>query len=143
MKQILFALMLTFGVAFPVRAADPVSVSATQMQLASSNVFQLRLTYFMWQQASIVLAEAHSTALHACRYQYAMAVIGAPAQAAANAAGFVVGTNYFDGPILGTVVQWAVGSAFAGQYDTTVGDAGLQAIVGHAWNTLARCDSGV
>lgn len=142
MKQILFALLLTFGLALSAQAADPVAVSSTQMQLTTSPVFLLRLQYFLVQQAGIVLAEAHATVCHLPRINYANAIIGSPAQAAANAAALISSSNVGGAVIVGTAVQWSPGSQYAGQWDTSAGDTAVQTAIVNDFNALARCDSG-
>jgi len=124
------------------QAADPTSVSSTMMALTTSPVFLLRLQYFLVQEGALVLAEPHATVCHAARFAYAQGVLGAPAQAAANAAALIVSTNVGGAVIVNTAVQWSTGSQYAGQWDTSAGDTALQTAVADQWNALARCDTG-
>ncbi len=140
--QVFVVVLVLLGMVASTKAADPVAVSSTQMQLITSQVFLLRIQYFLTPIAAAVFGEAHNTALHQCRFNYAQVVIGAPAQATANAAALIAASTNV---VAAGVVQWAPlpsTSPYAGQWDTAATDAALLSQITALFNQLARCDTG-
>jgi hypothetical protein len=108
--------------------------SLTQMTLATSATFLVRLQYIMTQQARVVLEETGVGSTHACRAGYAQGIVSNVQAAAARGSVMVVGGVN----LIGTVVP----NANANLIDSSASDAAILSQVATFWNQLAGCDTG-
>lgn len=108
--------------------------SLTQMTLANSLTFRLRLMYMLCQQARIVKAEALNTQGHVQRSTYADTVLANPGAAAANAAVTIVGGVNLIGTVVPNLDPMLI--------DSNAADAAIFSQIGTFWSALARVDTG-